>query len=569
MGPSHADLPVETLVGQVVAGYQGWFAAPGDGSGMGWVHYNGAAGFRPGDCSIDLWPDTREMDEDELYPTEFRNRDGSVAPVFSSYNAKTVDRHCRWAKEGGINGLMVQRFMGFRNNATTLNKYNTVLMNVRAGANRQGISYAVMYDLSGARDATDDIITDWRSLVDRASITSDPAYQRHNGGPVVVLWGLFADREYCLDAFEQVTAFLKDDPTYGGCTVVLGTANDWRTGTTANHERMRRVIQAADIVSPWTVGRYGNENQARLFMRTNNVPDQAWCDAHDTEYMPVIFPGFSWHNMHHGLAPLNPIPRRQGRFFWRQAVAAKQTGARMLYVAMFDEVDEGTAIFKCSNTPPVGASPFLDYEGLPSDHYLWLAGQAGRLLNGEIAPTELPPERPGVAIAYRAAEDGTGLPDGETVISVVLADPIETHGMSFQENGEECSNEPVTRNARRGWMSRTLGPDADGRKMYFRADYREFTNGACPRLQLAIDYFDDIEGDVRVVYDSADERVQVTAHRGAWKEAGSFHVQGSRTWKTATFDIDDALLAQRCNGWDFRLEFSGDLVVGAVRMSRR
>jgi hypothetical protein len=55
----------------------------------------------------------------------------------------------------------------------------------------------------------------------------------------------------------------------------------------------------------------------------------------------------------------------------------------MIYVAMFDEVDEGTAIFKCTNQPPVGSSPFVRYEGLPSDHYLWLAGEGARLLRGE------------------------------------------------------------------------------------------------------------------------------------------------------------------------------------------
>jgi len=59
---------------------------------------------------------------------------------------------------------------------------------------------------------------------------------------------------------------------------------------------------------------------------------------------------------------------------------------------MFDEVDEGTAIFKCSNNPPTsGESKFLTLEGLASDSYLRLAGQAGKLLRGEISLTsEIP-----------------------------------------------------------------------------------------------------------------------------------------------------------------------------------
>ena len=51
---------------------------------------------------------------------------------------------------------------------------------------------------------------------------------------------------------------------------------------------------------------------------------------------------------------------------------------------MFDEIDEGTAIFKCTNDPPVGASSFLTYEGKPSDHYLWLTGQGAKLIREEM-----------------------------------------------------------------------------------------------------------------------------------------------------------------------------------------
>lgn len=55
--------------GLVMAGYQGWFNAPGDGSGRGWHHYNGSNGFRPGSCSVDFWPEVSEYKK--LYKTEF------------------------------------------------------------------------------------------------------------------------------------------------------------------------------------------------------------------------------------------------------------------------------------------------------------------------------------------------------------------------------------------------------------------------------------------------------------------------------------------------------------------
>ncbi len=64
----------------------------------------------------------------------------------------------------------------------------------------------------------------------------------------------------------------------------------------------------------------------------------------------------------------------------------------MFYVAMFDEMDEGTAIFKCASQPPAGAR-FVSYHGVPSDQYLWLAGQAGKLLRGEIPPSSDLPGR--------------------------------------------------------------------------------------------------------------------------------------------------------------------------------
>ena len=82
---------------------------------------------------------------------------------------------------------------------------------------------------------------------------------------------------------------------------------------------------------------------------------------------------------------MGAIPRRKGRFLWDQFVGTRAEGVETAYIAMFDEIDEATAIFKCTNHTPVGEGVrFLDYEGLPSDHYLKLTGQGGKLLRGEL-----------------------------------------------------------------------------------------------------------------------------------------------------------------------------------------
>lgn len=394
-GPTKKGSDPSTLRGKVMCGYQGWHGAPGDGSGLGWVHYKERNTFEPGDCHVDLWPDLAEFDADEKFPTPFRHPDGKIAYVHSGMNAKTVARHFRWMEEAGIDGVFVQRFATRLREPMSLNKNNTVLMNVRAAANANGRTWCLMYDFSGAKDL-EAILTDFKNLVDKMQLGKDPAYQRYKGKPLVALWGLFAERDYCLPIFEKLVDLMKNDPVYGGFSIKLGVNNDWRVGKTANHERVRALAEAADIVSPWTVGRYASPEQAEAFIDQNERPDQAWCDAHGKDYMPVLFPGFSWHNMNDGTRPSDQIPRLKGLFFWRQMVAAKAAGATMFYIAMFDEIDEGTAIFKCENRPPVypgTTTIFLTYEGLPTDHYLWLAGQGRRLLAGEIPASPVIPVR--------------------------------------------------------------------------------------------------------------------------------------------------------------------------------
>jgi hypothetical protein len=391
-----------TLTGTVMCGYQGWFAAEGDGSGRGWYHYTARSRFEPGSCSIDLWPDLSEFGDDEKFATPFRHTDGRVAHVFSSTRRATVLRHFQWMKDYGIDGAFVQRFAVETRDAKDLRHANAVLTHCREGANLHGRAYAIMYDLSGLDEGRiENVIDDWKLLIDRMRIgkgPNDAAYLRHRGKPVVAVWGIgFNDeRKYSLADCERLVEFLKSDPQYGGFTVMIGVSSGWRTldADSVDDPALHRVIGKADIISPWTVGRYATLEDIDSHAKHRWKPDLEWCAEHKLEYLPVVFPGFSWHNGH-PKSRLDEIPRQKGKFLWKQFVEARSAGTSMLYVAMFDEMDEGTAIFKCTNDVPTGASPFVTFEGLPSDQYLWLTGRGRALLRHEIPPTANPPVRLG------------------------------------------------------------------------------------------------------------------------------------------------------------------------------
>ena len=390
-----STVDVSSLAGKVVCGYQGWFRTENDGAGNGWHHYGADKGFAPGSAHIEMWPDVSELPAADRFPTEFRHADGRTAEVFSSHREGTVRKHFEWMRDYGIDGAFVQRFAVGTRDRRSREPMNRILGWCRDSAKATGRGWTLMYDLSGLRPGrVKSAVMDDLAALRADGLLRPPAEDAsrflHKGKPLVALWGLgFNDREPMLDEWEALIRFLKNDPENGGCAVMLGVPYHWRTldGDAIKDPKLHELIRLADIVSPWAVGRLATPDDAAGRVERRLKPDVAWCRENGLDYLPVAFPGFSWTNLSKSRgqeAKFDAIPRLGGRFLWSQALAAKSAGASMLYVAMFDELDEGTAIFKTTNDPPVGASRFLTEPGLASDHYLWLTGELGRLFRGEI-----------------------------------------------------------------------------------------------------------------------------------------------------------------------------------------
>ena len=372
----------------VMAGYQGWFNTPEDGAGLGWKHFEKEKEFKPGRCTIDLWPDVSEYEK--TYETAFKLPDETPAKVFSSYDASTTDLHFKWMKQYGIDGVFMQRFVVSIRNQKGKDNYNKILNNAVLSAEKYDRAICLMYDLSGMEAGEEDIlIRDWKELCEKYKLVSrnNNHYVYHHGKPLVAVWGIgFNDRrKYGYEQVKKIIDFLKSE----GCSILVGVPTHWRTLTidAVSDTRLLELVKQADIVHPWLVGRFDNNTYEPY--RKSIEEDIKWCKANGKDYMPVLFPGFSWHNMKKD-APQNMIPRLGGRFFWQQVKGAVDAGAESLYLAMFDEIDEGTAFFKCTNTPPVGESSFITYEGEAPDHYLWLAGEAAKYLRGELRSSRMP-----------------------------------------------------------------------------------------------------------------------------------------------------------------------------------
>lgn len=425
-----------TLNGKVMFGYQGWFGLPNDSQPTNnwWLHWFGGAP-QHSTATVDMWPYLADYPQNELAATTMTYADGSPAKLFSSYNYSTVDEHFKWMREHEVDGVFQQRFLGYATTSDTRvhRHFDKVIENVQTASSKYNRVYSIMYDLSGANaTSTEAIIADWKRLVDDLGVTNENSYLWHKGKPLVALWGLglASDPEATAARSEKLVRWFKegdptdptDDPKYRA-TIMGGLNDNWRTHSAA----WLAVYDLLDAISPWSVGRYGDESGANSFAINSVRPDMAYLQPKGIDYMPVIFPGFSWFNLqtyrnNPTAAIKNSIPRNGGSFLWQQSQNVINEGAQMIYLAMFDEVDESTSFFKMAkftdHTPKGGNTWFLslDADGydLTPDWYLALAGYTKKVLAGKATNSLSVPLFPN-AITTAA---GTPLPVTLTTFSV-------------------------------------------------------------------------------------------------------------------------------------------------------
>lgn len=385
-----------SLRGKVLCGYQGWFRCPGDATDLGWIHYSrDRKRLTPDTVSFEMWPDMSEYGAGEKFAVPgFVHASRQPAHLFSSDNADTVLRHFTWMKEHGIDGIWLQQFAVELPGTQIYPSRERILNHVRAAAGKTERVWAMTYDVTGARaDRVVDAVTShWKSLVDRKLI--DDRYVRQDGLPVVEIWGIYPGKPNYPLTPESAGKLLDFFRTPGPYAAYVVGGGDWQWRKSFTPE-WREVLKRFHAWMPWNVANYSTDKQGvRHASMGYWADDKKECEALGVAWIPVVYPGFSWENLQKTRGGQNTlIPRRGGEFMWEQFVKVAELQPHNVFVAMFDEVDEGTAIFKVTNDPPTAAK-FLTYDGLPSDWYLRLTGEGTRLYRGERKDKAMPRPTP-------------------------------------------------------------------------------------------------------------------------------------------------------------------------------
>ena len=426
--PADKGAASSALSGRTIVGYQGWFGCPtevpaGNGTNARWRHWFDGQTATAEHLTVDMLPDVAALPGTALCTTALRREDGSTVAVFSSADPAVIDIHFRWMATHGIDGAAVQRFVSELHVRADRDRSDAILNAIRTAAQAHGRVFYISYDISGADPATvyDDIRADWEHLTGTLQLTGSPAYLGTQERPILQLWGFgFKDRPGEPDQVLRLMSDLRygrgagadvPPPPTGSAlpdeaaavSLIGGVPSGWRNanGDSKAGAGWAAVYRSFDAISPWAVGRYDDEASNRGFVDGMIGADLMETGRLGIGYMPVIFPGFSWANLmsvrgNEAAAVQNRIARRCGNFLWQQGQTRIAAGARSLFIAMFDEVDEATAVMpvvtRTGDLPQGTRLIALDHDGceLPSDWYLRVSGSlASYLRSAQVPPASL------------------------------------------------------------------------------------------------------------------------------------------------------------------------------------
>jgi maltose-binding protein MalE len=165
------------------------------------------------------------------------------------------------------------------------------------------------------------------------------------------------------------------------------------------------------------------------------------------------------------------------------------------------------------------------------------------------------------------------VPAGARELRAVIDPPEKSQGLFFRPFDEESDLRLISIGDSRGVVSaNNRGLRSDRGELsfvYLVVNHDPYRDGRAPVLKGRIEYFDEPNATLRVVYDSKDRTVREYPDEpdtwGAWKEAIVIPCTGTRTWKAAEFPVPDARFDRRCNGADLRIEVSAKGKIPAIR----
>jgi hypothetical protein len=385
---------------QLIAYFQAWFAAAGDGSPPNrWVNWAWGVTPAPGQAVFDLYPDVQAYRVEDLYQTNLGILGtGDPSRLFSSDRMGVVDQHFQWMRDHGIDGAELQHHWAQINNpdgpwdVLPFRAWRTsVTRKFRAAAEQHGRTFYISFDLHSVSNpersatAVGDLKGYWDNEMEgNVGVTSSPAYARQNGKPVIALSGLGFDHiEFSPAQALELIRWFKQKGFY-----VVGVVHPWWSDHGPNPAAWRSVYAELSMIRPWMVGMVHSEDRVASVYWDSLNRTKTFADSVGIDLGTIIFPGTTtWINANPTGQNVS-IPRSGGKLYWNQVDVAARLNAQVV-IATFDEYNESTAIAPAAEsrqqTPQNQWFVTLADDGydMSSDSFLRLTGEIKQVLRGQ------------------------------------------------------------------------------------------------------------------------------------------------------------------------------------------